>query len=433
MQNGDGMMRRRAVPEGRRGWRTVCAVALGNAFEFYDFMLYAMFAPVIARVLFPAGNPRDSLLLALAGYGLGFLARPLGAVLIGHVADRRGRKPALLLSLGLMGVGTLLLALTPSHAAIGVAAPLLAVTARLLQGLSVGGELGAASALLLEQGDAKRSGELMGWQIASQGMGVLAATGIAMFVHLALPVAEVDRWGWRAPFLLGLLIVPTGMVLRGRLHEAPLRSASRLPFAELLRSHGRTLALTILLMAGGVVQMQLTTQYLPTYLQARLHYPPVFSYFASALVGLLLLLAPLAGWLGDRFRRRRHLLYIGFALTLLLALPTFAALIPGAERGMAWSLLPIGALTLLYCLIAGTGLSVLLEAFPPTLRATALGVAYGVGVAVFGGTTPLAVAWLVEASGSAWMPAYYLMAAFVLSAVALWLYPEPFAAAPGET
>lgn len=424
MQNGNIEIHRQVTPGAAPPGRTVAAVVLGSAFEFYDFMLYAMFAPVIARVFFPAGNPQNSLLLALAGYGLGFLARPAGAVLIGHIADRRGRKPALLLSLGLMGAGTLLLALVPPYAVIGVAAPVLVVAARLLQGLSAGGEIGAASALLLEHGPVRRRGELMGWQIASQGMAALVATGIAMLVHLSLPAAAVESWGWRLPFLAGLLIVPVGLLLRGRLHEAPLPSPSRAPLAALLSGHRRTLLLAIGLMAGGTVQMQLTSQYLPTYLQSRLHYPPAFSYLISALVGLLLLLAPLAGRLGDGFRRRRHLLYVACGLTLLLTVPAFAALVSGPERGMAWALLPIGAMTLLYCLGTGTGLSVLLEGFPPALRATALGVAYGSGLVLFGGATPFAVAWLTDVSGSALMPAYYLMAASALSATALWFYPD---------
>lgn len=408
----------------------MAAVVSGTAFEFYDFMLYAMFAPVIARVFFPAGDPQNSLLLALAGYGLGFLARPLGAVLIGHIADRHGRKPALLLALGLMGAGTLLLALAPPYAVAGMGAPVLVVVARLLQGLSAGGEIGAASALLLEHGPARRRGELMGWQIASQGMAALMATAAAMLVHLCLPAAEVERWGWRLPFLAGLLIVPVGMALRGRLHEAPLPSPSRAPLAALLRGHRRTLVLAIGLMAGGTVQMQLTTQYLPTYLQSRLHYPPVFSYLISALVGLLLLLAPLAGRLGDGLRRRRHLLYLACGLTMLLAVPAFAALVSGPGRGWGWALLPIGAMTLLYCLGTGTGLSVLLEGFPPALRATAMGVAYGGGLVLFGGATPFAVAWLTDASGAALMPAYYLMAAAMLSALALWFYPDRAMAEP---
>lgn len=429
MLNGNQKVHEQII-DARGGCKGIAALVVGNAFEFYDFMLYAMFAPVIARLFFPASDPQNSLLLALAGYGLGFLARPAGAALIGHVADRHGRKPALLLSLGLMGVGTLLLAATPSHATLGVAAPVLVVIARLLQGLSAGGEIGAASALMMEQGPARRRGEMLGWQIASQGVAALAATGVATLMHLTLPSAELEAWGWRIPFVAGLLIVPVGLILRQGLQEPAIRPLPVMPLEILLRQHGRTLLLAILVIAGGTVQMQLMTQYMPTYLQSRLQYPPAFSYLVSALVGLVLLAAPVAGRLGDRLRRRRNLLYLGYALNLMLAVPAFVALTAGTGDGMLWSLLPIVAMTLVYCLSAGTGLVVMLEGFPPALRATALGVSYSVGVAVFGGTTPVAVAWLSGHEGGALAPGLYLMGAVVVSLVALRFYPEAASAEP---
>lgn len=424
MPKGDQRVHGQVTDAGLRR-RGLVALVVGNAFEFYDFMLYAMFAPVIARLFFPAGDPETSLLLALAGYGLGFVGRPIGALLIGHLADRRGRKPALLLSLSLMAAGTLLLALTPPHASLGVLAPALVVLARLLQGVSAGGEIGAASALMMAQAPAHRRGELLGWQIASQGAAALLATAVATAVHVFVPSPALDAWGWRLPFLAGLLIVPVGLMLRRGLHEAPPSPVPAVPIASLVRGHGRTMLLAVAMIAGGTVQMQLTTQYLPTYLQQRLHYPAGFSYLISAMVGLVLLAAPLAGRLGDRLRQRRHLLYAGYVLTLLLTWPAFAALMSGPGMAMAWSLLPFAAMTLLYCLSAATGLAVMLEGFPAPLRATALGVSYSLGVALFGGTTPMMVAWLTGHGGSVWAPAFYLMATSTLSALALWRYPQP--------
>ncbi|EHP38146.1 major facilitator superfamily permease, partial [Cupriavidus basilensis OR16] len=199
--------------------RAIVAAAIGNGLEMYDFTVYSFFAATIGKLFFPSSSPLASLLLSFATFGAGFVMRPLGAVLIGNLADQRGRKAALTLTIVLMTAGTALIAFTPTHASIGVAATVLVVIGRLLQGLSAGGEIGAASALLLESASKRNRCFLVSWQAATQGGAALlgALTGAAVSALLS-PDAMLE-WGWRLPFMLGLLIAPVGMYIRRHLHE----------------------------------------------------------------------------------------------------------------------------------------------------------------------------------------------------------------------
>lgn len=203
---------------------TVAATVAGNALEFYDFLTYSTFAVYIGHAFFPVGSALASLLLTLATFGVGFLTRPLGGILIGAYADRAGRRPALMLTIALMTLGTLGLALTPSYARIGMLAPVILIVARLVQGLALGGEVGPSTAVLLECAPLGRRGLYVSWQNASQGLAICAA-GIAGFVlSSALDKEQMAAWGWRVPFLLGLTIVPFGLYIRRRL---PRRSPHR--------------------------------------------------------------------------------------------------------------------------------------------------------------------------------------------------------------
>src|SRR6202795_3408857 len=197
----------------------VVATVLGNALEFYDFTAYAFFAVIIGRAFFPAQDPFVSLLLSVAAFGVGFITRPLGGIVIGAYADRAGRRPAMMLSIGLMAVGMVLLAATPSYATIGLAAPFLVVFARLVQGFALGGEIGPSTSYLLEAAPAGKRGQYGAWQIASQGAAAAFAGSLGVVLSWLLDADAMQSWGWRIPFLVGVAIVPMGLIMRGQLRE----------------------------------------------------------------------------------------------------------------------------------------------------------------------------------------------------------------------
>ena len=235
--------------------RIVAATVAGNALEFYDFVTYAFFAVYIGRAFFPASTPLASLLLSVAVFGVGFVTRPLGGVLIGMFADRVGRKPAMLLTIGLITVGTLGLALTPSYAQIGMAAPLIVVFCRLVQGIALGGEVGPATAFLIEAAPSGRRAFYSGWQLASQGLATLVAGLIGMAIIATLTPDQLQDWGWRLPFLLSMLLIPLAVYLRREMPETLHAAGDVREHAgwATLRQHRRTIGLAVLAIMGGTV------------------------------------------------------------------------------------------------------------------------------------------------------------------------------------
>lgn len=399
--------------------RAIVAAAIGNGLEIYDFTVYSFFAATIGKLFFPSSSPLASLLLSFATFGVGFVMRPLGAVLIGNLADQRGRKAALTLTIMLMTAGTALIAFTPTHASIGVAATVLVVIGRLLQGLSAGGEIGAASALLLETASKRNRCFLVSWQAATQGGAALlgALTGAAVSALLS-PDAML-AWGWRLPFMLGLLIAPVGMYIRRHLQETHAGGST----GKVFREHGRTLLLGTLLMTGSTSSMYIMVFYMPTYLVSSLHLPPVTAFLAACTAGAAMLVtAPLFGLLADRLPRRKPLLFAGGLTSLALVYPSFTLLSAGPSLPLTMAL--IGGAVTLSSVGSGAGAALMMEALPRHHRATGMSVMYSFGVTVFGGFAPLIVTWLISATGSNMAPAGYLITASCISLTALALFPS---------
>lgn len=403
--------------------RVVAAAVAGNALEFYDFATYAFFAVYIGRTFFPAATPLASLLLSVAVFGVGFFARPLGGVLIGAFADRAGRRPAMLLTIVLITAGTLGLALTPSYEAIGAAAPLIVVACRLVQGLALGGEVGPASAFLIESAPAGRRGLYASWQLASQGAaGVVAGTsGLAL--TLSLTPAEMQAWGWRAPFAVGLLLVPLAVYLRRHMPEtlpAPAPGAAGHGLAG-LRPHRGLVLLSTLAIVGTTVSTYLGS-YMTTYAITTLKLAPAVAMGATVAVGLsTLLFALLGGWLSDRCGRRPTMLWPRLAAAVL-TVPAFGLLV--AQPGTLTLLAVSAFLAALTAVSGAASLVAIPELLPRGIRATGLSIAYAVGVSLFGGTTQFVVTWLIDATGSPTAPAWYVVAASTLTLAAMWLMPE---------
>jgi MHS family proline/betaine transporter-like MFS transporter len=407
--------------------RAVVATAIGNGMEVYDFTVFSFFAATIGRVFFPSSSPLASLLLAFATFGVGFVMRPLGALLIGRYADRRGRKPALTLTIALMTVGTALIAFTPGHASIGVAGAVLVVIGRLLQGLSAGGEVGAASALLLESAAPNRRCWLVSWQLATQGGAALTGALVGAAVSGLLGADAMASWGWRVPFVLGLLIAPVGMFLRRHVSETHLPVTDDIvsdngTLGAMLRARGRTIVLGMLLMTGGTATMYVMVFYLPTYLVTTLHLPQVMSYLVACMAGLgLLVMTPLFGLVADRVGHRKPMVAVSLAGLLVVMYPGFLLL--SARPSLGAALAFVGLVVTLMAVGGAAGAALMMEAFPRRQRATGMSVMYSLGVTVFGGFAPMAVTWLIGATGNPAAPAWYVCAALAVSLVALMRFP----------
>jgi MFS family permease len=407
-----------------RAW-AVAAVAAGAGLELFDFLAYAFFAADIGKAFFPASTPMASLLLSLAVFGVGFATRPLGAILMGAYADRAGRRPALLLSMSVITLGTLGLALTPTYAAIGMAAPAIVVACRLAQGLAYGGEFGPASAFLFEIAPDGRRALFGSWQFASQGLASVAAGGFGMAVVGLLAPADVQAWGWRLPFAFSLLMLPIVAILRRSMPEtgggAPADPRGARNAARRLRGQAKLLGLFLLLIMGGTVPTYVGS-YMATYSIAVLKLPPVVGMASAVAVGLSTLFFSLAGgWLADRFGRKPVML-IPRVVCALAAYPAFSLLV---DRKTPAALLGVGALlAALNAISNAAALATILELLPRGARALGSSIAYAVGVAVFGGAPQFVATWLIAASGDAAAPAWPIAFSSALAACAMLALPE---------
>ncbi|MCR6480370.1 MFS transporter [Variovorax sp. ZS18.2.2] len=400
-------------------FRLIAACSLGNALEMYDFTVYSFFALLIGKLFFPSDSPYGSLLLAVATFGIGFVMRPLGGVIIGDYADRKGRKAALTLTIGLMVVGTLCIALAPTYASAGVFGSLMILAGRLLQGFSLGGEVGAATSMLMESGGIRGRGFRVSWQLASQGVAAVlgALTGAALYA--ALPQASLESWGWRLPFLFGLLIAPVGLYIRANLEEThQARRHESSPMGRLLREHGGTVLKGIFSITAGTAAMYLVVFFMPTYMIRVLHMPPSLSLLSGCATGItMFVVALLAGRLADRLPNRKPLVIGSLVLGVLAVYPAFWLINhhPSVPLVLCLSVL----LTAIVNLGTTPLFLILLEMLPIGVRASGISVIYSVGVTVFGGSSQFIVTWLLATTGNPMAPAFYMMACGVLSICAL--------------
>ncbi|MBS0224302.1 MAG: MFS transporter [Proteobacteria bacterium] len=413
---------------GRVPLKVVMAAVAGNAIEFFDFIVYAYFAVYIGQTFFPAKTEFMSLLLSVGVFGVGFVFRPLGGVLIGAYADRAGRKPAMLLTIAMITVGTLALAFTPSYASIGLAAPIIVVVCRLVQGLALGGEVGPASVFLIEIAPEGKRGLYSSWQLASQGLAALAASGCGLLMSYLLSPAELAAWGWRVPFLLCLVLIPVALYLRHTMPEtlqapAPARTAAAMPKEERVRvgSHGGFILLAVLVIMGATVSTY-AANYMTTYAINTLHFPASTALAATVIGGVsTFLFALLGGWLADRHGRRLVMLLPRLLLTIV-TWPLFLLidLWPGVATLYATTI----ALTGLTAISATASLVAIPELLPRTIRTTGLAIAYAVGVALFGGSTQFVITWLLGVTGNPSSPAWYVTATSLISLLAMLAIPE---------
>ena len=397
----------------------IAATVAGNAIEFYDFLCFSYFAAYISRAFFPGGDPYADLLKTLAVFWSGFLFRPLGGIVIGAYADRVGRRPAMMLTIALITLGTMGLAFIPSYASIGMAAPVLLVLFRFVQGFALGGEVGPASVFLIEAAPANRRGFFASWQIASQGLAGVAGGIVSVGLSLALTPAELDSWGWRVPFMLCLALIPIAVYLRRDMPETIAHAPASTRAG--LAGNARYIALGVLLIIGGTVSTYVGL-YMATYAIVTLKLPAALSLSATLVGGLsTFVFALLGGWLGDRYGRKAMVAIPRFALIVLIW-PLFLMMSAAPSALTLW--LATALTTGLTALSAGIGLVILPELLPNRARATGFAVSYAVGVSLFGGSTQFVIAWLIKTTGNPVAPAWYVIATSLITLGALIALPE---------
>ena len=406
--------------------RIIFSSSVGNALEWFDFSVYGYFAGIIAKQFFPMHDEWLSTLLAIATFGISFLMRPIGAVVLGIYGDRKGRKAALTLAITLMMAGTLTMAVMPPYAMIGLAAPVLILVARLVQGFAVGGEFGSATAFMVEHSPTKR-GYYASWQFASQGLAAILAAAFGSMLTAWMSPEHLGNWGWRIPFLFGVLIGPIGYYIRSHLDETPeflamrrQRDTAAAAAADPTASFGSqwvNLLLAIGIVAQSTVGVYVLQLYMPMYAVKQLHMPAAVSFGAVVLNGgLQLILSPVMGAWSDRIGRIRIMLGTSVLMGLLIY-PMFALL--QSYPTVGWLLLLQGTSGILKAAYSGPMPALMSEIFPTHVRSTGLSIAYSIGVTVFGGFSPTIVETFIHLTGDKLAPSYYVLIAALLSGLSL--------------
>ena len=409
--------------------RQVVAAVIGNALEWYDFIVYGFLASIIARQFFPAEDEYASLLMALATFGVGFFMRPVGGILLGIYSDRKGRKAAMQLIILLMTVSIALIAFAPNYAAIGMGAPLLIVVARMLQGFATGGEYASATAFLVESAPAHRKGLYGSWQLVGQCLAVFGGAAMVALVTRLFSPEVLDLWGWRLPFLIGLLIGPVGLWIRKHVDEPQAFIEARRQvrgkgptLMQVVRDHRRSILVSMGLCCGSTVSFYVVLVNMPTFAHKNLGLPLDQVLLVQMLaVALMTVVIPLSGALSDRLGRRPVLLAFSLAFFVMVyPLYVWVAAAPSIERLLVMQVLLCTAIGGFF----GPAPTALAEQFPVEVRSTGVSVAYNVAVMVFGGFAPLIVTWLSKVLGTPVAPAFYVLFACLLTLLGTYCLQE---------
>ena len=411
--------------------RVVISSTIGNALEWFDFTVFGLFAGVLSKLFFPADNPNSSLLLTFATFGIAFAARPSGGLVFGLYADKHGRKKALVVMISLMAIGTGLLGFLPTYGMIGIAAPLLLLLARLIQGFSAGGEFGSASAMLIEFAPPGRRGFYGSFQMVSQSLAFGIGAAMAIGLNLGLSPDAFASWGWRVPFILGILIGPTGWYLRQRCDESPEFQAylaekaalaqpkKQTTLGQLFSEHPRELIASFCLIAAGTAINYVNAIFLPAYAVAELKLP-----LLNAQLGLLCFsvvnaaISVATGALSDRIGRRAVIVpaLIAYSALFYLMLQRLAA---DPTTTNLWQLQMVAVFL---GALAGPMPAFMTEIFPVGVRSTGASLMYNFAVMLFGGLAPFINTWLVQTTGNKAAPVYYILFAAAVGLAGLSVY-----------
>ncbi|EJF89312.1 MFS transporter [Bartonella tamiae] len=378
---------------------TIFRVVSGNFMEMFDFMVYGYYASYIGDAFFPSDDPTASLLKSFAAFGVGFMMRPLGAFVLGAYTDRMGRKKGLLLTLTIMATGTLLLAITPDYAYIGVLAPIIVLLSRLLQGFSAGAELGGTSVYLAEISNSSNRGFYVSWQSASQQVSVIFASGLGVLMHSFFSVDFIASFGWRIPFFIGCLIVPILFYIRRSMTESKVfennktRPSMREVFQSIFSDYP-AIVLGMMMVGMTTGTFYLITAYMPTFGRVELKLSDIDSLVITTCIGLSnFIWLPVMGAVSDRLGRKPILIGATLA-TIVTAFPLMMWLASNPSFGR---LLSVGLwLSFVYGSYNGAMVVALTEVMPAAVRATGFSLAYSLATTIFGGFTPFICTWLIN-------------------------------------
>ena len=400
----------------------VLAVFVGNGLEFYDFLTFSYFSVYISRTFFPLDDRNLSLLATLATFGVGFLMRPVGAVVLGTMGDTKGRKPAMLLTFALMGAAILGLALTPSYAQIGIAAPVIVILLRLLQGFALGGEVGPSTAFMAEAAPEERRGFYLSLQYTTQDAATLVAGLVGLALASRLSDAELTEWGWRAAMLIGVSIVPFGLWARRNLPETLETPTPRGTALAMARPYRRLIALGLVMLTAGTVGSY-TIGYMTTYALDTLKLPAQVSFGVTIVSGLSFIISQtLAGWWCDLYGRKPVMIVPG-VLLLLSIFPGFALI----EHYRTAEVLYAAQFVMVFFAGASSvpAIVAITELLPKPIRSGAVATVYALAISIFGGSTQFVIKgllWLTHNNPLA--PAWYWAGAMAIGLAAMALMPE---------
>lgn len=402
-----------------QSWRIILAATIGNALEWYDFIVYGFLAATLGKLFFPTGDPRSSMLLATLSIGIGFIARPIGAIVFGLLSDRYGRKFSLNIVILLMFVSTAMITFTPTYLSIGLWASVLISIARLLQGFSTGGEFGAATAYLIESAPAEKRDFFGSWQMFAQASGALLSTLVGALLFYFFSQQTVESWAWRLPFALGLLIGPVGMYIRKNMHEVeePKSSSKKIGFIYLVKGYGVQLIAGTFVSAAVNVMSYVIITYLPLYAKQTLGISNGDAFLALLLAIIIrMILIPVFGLVSDKIGRDK-LLISSLSIFSLIIYPSYFYIINHPSFGSLFLVESIFAV-----LIAGVyapSPSYMSELFPSEVRGLGLSISYNIAATIFGGFSLFFVSLIQMYTGSALAPAHYCFLFFVLAIISV--------------
>ena len=417
--------------------RNILAAVIGNALEWYDFLVFAFMTPIVAKLFFPS-NPNDpsddlnKILMTTAVFGVGFFMRPVGGILLGLYGDRKGRKAAMVMVTGIMAVAIALITFAPTYNGVGIWAPIFIVLARLLQGFAAGGEFGTSTALLIELAPNGKRGFYGSWQMTGQMAALLIGAAVGTLITDFFTQEQLMSWAWRIPFAVGLLIVPVAIYIRRHVEEpetfVKLKAAQdagtvkQVGVIEMLRTHARETLVGMGLVVTATVSIYITFTYLVTYSTVTLKLP-LHDTFMVQMAGaaLMVVLMPFMGAWSDRVGRRP--LMIGSLLGYLIVLyPLYAWLTDGPTIAKLMTVQVV--VCLFVSVFFGVFSTVMAELFPANVRSVGMSMAYNIAVMVFGGFAQFIVTWLIKATGSPMSPAFYVMFGVVLGLIAAFFIRE---------
>ena len=404
----------------------VLAGVIGNVIEWYDFALFGYFAPILSVLFFPNESDIVSLLETYGVFAAGFIMRPIGAGMFGYIGDRFGRRRELFLSVILMAIPTFLLGALPIYEQIGIAAPIMLIILRLIQGLSVGGEFTGSVTYVAETAPQDHRGFATSFANVGSMSGMLLGLGMVTFMANLLPESSLQSWGWRLPFLLGGLLGLVGFYLRRNIPVSEVFEEhhldSKATFLNALRQNVTPIMQATIYASGYGVVFYLPLVYLPTYLAQFTDVSLSKALLINTVaIALLLGVIPVIGWLSDRTLRRKSWLLIAMIGLALSSYPAFVLLHQG---NILWIWFVQIELALLISILLGASPAMMVELFPSETRLTAYSIAFNLGIGIVGGTSPLIATWLIEVSGSFYAPAFYLVGTASVAAIAISFMPD---------